>query len=180
MISLLSILLQTTAPAPAPVPVPARAPAPAPWTVSTRPNADPTITSTVTGTPSDDNGAKLVFRCDSGKVKVVSIQLFTRAALGGPPNRPVSLTIDGGTPLIDNWEFVPQGAFQRADVAVTTTTAAIAAGKSIKLHTTTTTGEPIDATFAGPPSDASIKAVLAACDYTLGQVPVRPKDKKGK
>ena len=170
MISLLSILLQTAAPAPAP----------APWTVSTRPNADPTVTSTVTSTPSLDNSAKLVVRCDAGKVKVVSIQLFTRTPLGGPPNRPVSVTIDGAMPLIDNWEFVEKGAFSRADGAVTTMTTAIASGKAIKLHTTTSTGEPIDATFAGPPSDASIKSVLAGCDYTLGTVPVRPKDKKDK
>jgi hypothetical protein len=160
--------------------VPAAAPAPAPWTVSTRPNADPAITSTVTGVSSADNGAKLVVRCDSGKVKVVSIQLFTRTPLGGPPNRPVSLTIDGATPLIDNWEFVEKGAYSRADAAVTTMTTAIAAGKVLKLHTTTSAGEPIDATFAGPPSDASIKSVLAGCDYTLGTVPVRPKDKKDK
>ena len=174
MISIVALLLQA-APAPAAV---------APWTVSTRPKTDPAITSTVTGTSSADGNAKLVVRCDAGKANVVSVQLFSRTALGGPPARPVSLTFDATTPMIDNWEFVQQGAFQRDDVAVTTLTTALATAKAIKLHTTTTTGEPVDASFAGPASAAPITSVLAACGYTLGQAPVRapdPKDaKKGK
>jgi hypothetical protein len=173
MISIVALLLQA-APAPAAV---------APWTVTPRPSADPTITTTVTSASSVDGNAKLVVRCDAGKAKVVSVQLFSRTSLGGPPARPVSLTFDANTPMIDNWEFVPQGAFQRDDVAVTTLTTALAAAKTIKVHTTTTTGEAVDASFTGPASPAPITSVLAACGYTLGQAPVRapdPKDKKGK
>ncbi|MDB5677353.1 hypothetical protein [Sphingomonas bacterium] len=176
MISILALFLQATAaPAPAPAPV-------APWTVTPRPNADPTITSTVVGTPSSDGNARLVMRCDSGKERVVSVQLFTKTALGGPPDRPVTLTIDGGTPLGANWEFVEKGAYIREDVAVTTLTTAIAGGKAIKLHTTTAAGEPIDASFAGPPSAAPVTTLLGACGYTLGTPPVRvdPNAKKPK
>ena len=57
----------------------------------------------------------------------------------------------------------------------------LASAKTIKVHTTTTTGEPVDATFAGPASAQPITAVLAACGYTLGKPPVRapePKDDK--
>lgn len=171
MISIVALLLQA-APAPAAV---------APWTVTTRPNADPTITSTLTSASSADGNAKLVVRCDAGKAKVVSVQLFSRTPLGGPPARPVSLTFDANTPMIDNWEFVQQGAFQRDDMAVTTLTTALATAKAIKVHTTTTTGEPIDATFTGPASAQPITSVLAACGYTLGQPPVRaPEPKDGK
>jgi len=169
MISIVALLLQA-APAPAAV---------APWTVTTRPNADPTITSTLTSGSSADGNAKLVVRCDAGKANVVSVQLFSRTPLGGPPARPVSLTFDANTPMIDNWEFVQQGAFQRDDVAVTTLTTALAAAKTIKMHTTTTTGEPIDASFTGPTSAQPITAVLAACGYTLGQPPVRAPEPKG-
>lgn len=182
MISILALLLQSAAaPAPAPAPAPAAAPA-APWTVTLRPKTDPAMTSTVAGTPSDDGAARLVLRCDSGAQQVVSVQLFTRAALGGPPDRPVTLTIDGGTPMGSNWEFVEKGAYVREDIAVTTITTAIATGKSIKLATTTAAGEPVNATFAGPPSAEPVKAVLAACGYTLGTPPVRvdPKDKNKK
>ena len=70
-----------------------------------------------------------MLRCDSGKEKIVSVQLFTKTALGGPPDRPVTLTIDGGTPMGANWEFVDKGAYMREDMAVTTLTAAIATAK---------------------------------------------------
>ena len=164
MISLLALLLQSAAPAPAPV---------APWTVINRTSADGTMHTTLASTPSSDGNARLVMKCDAGTEKVVSLQFFSRTALGGPPDRPVTLTIDGGTPLGANWEFVEKGAFIREDVGVTTLTTAIASGKTINVHTTTATGEPIDATFAGPPSAAPVNAVLGACGYTLGAVPVR-------
>lgn len=180
MISILSLMLQATV-APAPAPAPAAAPV-APWTVTVRPKTDPAITSTVVGTPSVDKSSRLVVRCDAGSQQVVSVQFFTKTALGGPPDRPVTLTIDGGTPMGANWEFVDKGAYIREDMAVTTLTTAIAAGKAIKLSTTTTTGEQVNASFAGPPSAEPVKKVLAACGYTLGTPPVRvePKDKDKK
>ena len=170
MISVIALLLQSAA-APASVP---------PWTVRAHPNADPTITSTMAGTASVDGNASLLFRCDASKVKVVSVQFFSRTPLGGPPNRQISVSVDNGAPVLANWEFVEKGAFVRDDVTVTTLTTAIAIGKSIKLHTTTATGDPIDATFSGPPSVGPVTGVLSACGYTLGTVPVRPKEKKGK
>ena len=179
MISILSLLLQATAPTAAPAPAPAPV---APWTVTLRPKTDPTMTSTVAGTPSTDGNARIVVRCDSGAQQVVSVQFFTKSSLGGPPDRPVTLTIDGGTPMGANWEFVEKGAYIREDVAVTTITSAIAKGKSIKLATTTTANAPVDATFAGPPSADPVTKVLAACGYTLGTPPVRvdPKAKTNK
>jgi hypothetical protein len=182
MISILALLLQATAaPAPAPAPAPAAAPV-APWTVTLRPKTDPAMTSTVVGTPSGDGNARLVVRCDSGAQQVVSVQFFTKTALGGPPDRPVTLTIDGGTPMGANWEFVEKGAYIREDIAVTTLTTAIAAGKSIKLATTTAAGAAVNASFAGPPSAEPVTKVLAACGYTLGTPPVRidPKAKTKK
>ncbi|WP_375398924.1 hypothetical protein [uncultured Sphingomonas sp.] len=146
--------------------------APPPWTVTTRPSADPTITSTLTGVTSADGNARLIVRCDAGAAKVVSVQLFSKVPLGGPPDRPVSLTVDGGMAMIDNWEFVEKGAYERGEVAVTTLTTAIAKGKTIALHTTTAAGVAVDATFAGPSNAQPVTGVLAACGYTLGAVPV--------
>ena len=173
MISILSLLLQSTA-APTAVPVPAPAAAPvAPWTVTSRTSPDGAMHSTVAGTPSSDGNARLVVKCDAGAQQVVSVQFFSKSPLGGPPDRPVTLTIDGGTPMGANWEFVERGAYIREDVAVTTITTAIAKGKSIKLATTTAAGAAVDATFAGPPSAEPVTKVLAACGYTLGTPPVR-------
>lgn len=172
MITILSLFLQATAPTAVPAPAPAAAPV-APWTVMQRPKTDPAITSTVAGTSSDDGNARIVLRCDSGAQQVVSVQVFTKTALGGPPDRPVTLTIDGGTPMGTNWEFVDKGAYIREDMAVTTITTALATAKSIKLATTTAAGQPVTASFAGPPSAEPVKKVLAACGYTLGTAPVR-------
>ena len=182
MISILALFLQTAA-TPAPAPAPVAAPPPvAPWTVTVRPKTDPAITSTVVGAPSDDGSSRLVVRCDSGAQQVVSVQLFTKAALGGPPDRPVTLMFDYATPMGANWEFVEKGAYIRDDMAVTTITTAMATAKKIKIHTTTTTGSTIDASFAGPPSAEPVTKVLAACGYTLGTPPVRvdPNAKKKK
>ena len=88
MISILTLLLQA-APAPAAV---------APWTVTTRPKTDPAITSTVTGASSADGGAKLVVRCDAGKAKVVSVQLFSRTSLENIPEYPTESAI-----RLPNW-----------------------------------------------------------------------------
>lgn len=171
MLPILALLLQTAPPP---------APAPAPWVVATRPTSDPTITATVTSITSAA-GDRLTVRCDAGTAKVVSVQFRSHTALGGPPDRVVDLSVDGTTPISEIWEFAapPQSVtYSREDQAVTAITNAIAKGKSIKLHTITFAGEPVDATFAGPPSDAPIKAVLAACGYTLGTVPVRAPVKK--
>ena len=181
MISILSLFLQATAPAAAPAPAPAAAPV-APWTVTVRSKTDPVMTTTAVNAPSDDGSGRLVVKCDAGAEQVVSVQFLTKTALGGPPDRPVTLTIDGGTPMGANWEFVEKGAYIREDMAVTTITTALAAAKSIKLATTTATGEAVNASFSGPPSAEPITKVLAACGYTLGTPPVRvdPKDKKKK
>ena len=71
--------------------------------------------------------------------------------------RPLSLTIDSGIPLIANWEFRSGIALESEDSAVTTIVAAFAHAKEIKLHTSNLAGEPIDAVFDGPASDAGLE-----------------------
>jgi len=162
MISILALLLQA-APAPAAV---------ASWAVAERPNTNPGVTSILASVSSAD-GSKLAVRCDASKMNIVSVQFFSSKPLGGPPTRPVSMTFDANMPMIDNWEFAKQGAFQRDDMAVTTLASGIAAAKVIKVHTTTIAGEGVDASFAGPGTAAPITQVLKACGYALGQPPVR-------
>ena len=86
----------------------------------------------------------------------------------------MSLQIDGATPLVANWERLGGAAIERDDGAVTTIAAALAHGRQIRLHTSDGGGAATDATFAGPPGDAPVRRVLAACGYQLGQRPVRP------
>jgi len=165
MISILVLLLQAAAPAPAP--------APAPWTPVTRGDAASGNASTSMYAYSRTPGGRLAVRCDARADKVVSLQFRGPGDLGAGPVRPVSLIIDGGTPLIANWEFISGIALEREDAAVTTITNALAHAREIKLHTTNLAGEPIDAVFDGPPSAAGITQVLSACGYTLGEIPTR-------
>ena len=180
MISLFALLLQAAAPAPAPTPAPAPAPAAtptptpvAPWTPVMRGDAASGTLSSSLYVFSRTPGSRLAVRCDARVDRVVSLQFRAAGDLGAGPVRPVSLIIDGGTPLIANWEFISGIALEREDAAVTTITAALAHAHEIKLHTTNLAGESIDAVFDGPPSDAGLTQVLAVCGYTLGTQPVR-------
>ncbi|MFA5964485.1 MAG: hypothetical protein WC804_10745 [Sphingomonas sp.] len=165
MITILAMLLQAAAPAPVA--------APAPWAPITRGDTASGNLSVSAYVYSRTPGGRLAVRCDARVDKVVSIQFRGPGDLGAGPVRPVSLTIDGGTPLIANWEFISGIALEREDAAVTTIAAALAHAKEIKVHTTNLVGEPIDAVFDGPANPDGLTQVLTACGYTLGTIPVR-------
>jgi hypothetical protein len=170
MISILALLLQAAAPAPAPAATPAPV---VPWTPVTRGDAAAGTLSSSVYVFSRTPGSRLAVRCDARTDKVVSIQFKAPGDLGAGPVRPVSLILDGGTPLIANWEFISGIALEREDAAVTTITAALAHAREIKVHTTNLAGEPVDAVFDGPASPAGLTQVLGTCGYTLGTIPVR-------
>ena len=146
--------------------------APAPWAVTTKSDAAFGSQSTMAAQISTDGNAKLVLRCDVTTVKVVSLQLFTKVELGGTP-RPVIVTPDAAAPLSAPWDFRPKAAVMSADDMVTALTAALSGAQTIKVRTTTAAGEAVDLTFTGPAGNPSIQQVLSACDYKLGELPVR-------
>lgn len=146
--------------------------APAPWAVTSKTDAASGVQSTMAGQLSADGNAKLVLRCDVSTVKVVSVQLFTKIELGGVP-RPVIVTADAAAPLSASWDFRPKAAVVSADDLVTPLAAAIAGAQTIKVRTTTVAGEAVDLTFTGPGSNPALSQVLSACDYKLGELPVR-------
>lgn len=156
------LLLQTATPAPAAV---------APWTARERTDAATGAKSVTAGAASREKNARLSLRCDA-QVPVVSIQYIPREALGAGPDRMVSLSFDSGPPVDFLWEFPGTAAFVRDTPQVTALTIEFARAKTIKVHTMSVANTAVDATFDGPASDASVKAVLAACGYTLGQVPI--------
>ncbi len=165
MILFLTMALQAAAPA-------AAAPPPAPWTprmkmdpVTNKPSGSVSATST-------DGNSRLVVRCDRRGDNVVSIQFIPNVPFIAATPRPVSITIDGGTALGANWEFPGRGAVVSDEAIVTNLTVAIAHGKSIKVHVIDPFEKPLDAIFAGPPSEAPIKQVVESCGYVFGVVPV--------
>jgi len=170
MISILTMLLQAAAPVPAATPTPAPV---VPWTAVTRGDAASGTLSSSVYVFSRTPGSRLAVRCDARADKVVSLQFRGPGDLGAGPVRPVSLIVDGGIPLIANWEFISGIALEREDAAVTTITTALAHAREFKIHTTNLAGEPVDAVFDGPASTAGLTQVLATCGYTLGTIPER-------
>lgn len=174
MILFLALALQAAAPAATPAAAP-----PAPWTP--RMKADPATgaqSGSVSAMSVEGNG-RLVIRCDRAVENIVSVQFSPTPPFSAATPRPVSIQIDGAAPLGANWEFPGRGAYVADDAIVTTLTTAIAHGRQIKVHIIDPANNVVDATFAGPPSEAPIKQVVEACGYTFGEVPVRaPAPKK--
>lgn len=158
---MLALLLQGTAPAAVPVP----------WAVTrTTARGAPATTTSVW---SADGRARLVVRCDTATDPIVSLQFFPRGGFPPATARPVSINIDDGGWLGTNWQFPGNGAFISDDVVVTNLAAMLAHGKAVRVRVIGPDEMPVEATFAGPPGDAPVRAVLSACGYELGKVPPR-------
>ena len=158
------LLLQAATPVSAPA---------APWTPRERTDAATGAKSVAVGATSRENNARLSLRCDA-QVPVVSLQYIPREPLGAGPERVVSMSFDGGPPVALAWEFPGTAAFVRDTPSVTALTIEMAKARAIKVEALSTAGTTVSATFDGPGGDAPIKAVLTACGYTLGEVPVAP------
>ncbi len=144
---------------------------PVPWAVTTKVNGASTATSASVW--SQDGAARLVVRCDAASEKIVSIQFIPRTGFPAAQPRPVSMNVDDNGWLGSNWQFPGSGAFTSQDTIVTTLAAQLAHGKAIKVRVINPDNTPVDATFAGPATDAPVKRVLSACGYELGVVPAR-------
>ena len=160
---ILPLLLQAAVPA-------AAAPA-TPWATRERVDQATGAKSTTASVLARDGRARLSLRCDA-QVPVVSVQYIPGTALGASDDRPVSMSFDGAAPLTFDWEFPGNAAFVRDTPQVTALTVAMASAKTIKVHALSLTNADVDATFDGPPSAGAVSAVLTACGYTLGQVPL--------
>ncbi|WEJ98083.1 MAG: hypothetical protein P0Y59_14100 [Candidatus Sphingomonas phytovorans] len=167
MILFLTMALQAAAPA-------AAAPAPAaPWTPRLQSDPATGAKSGKVWAASREGNGQLVVRCDRRTENIVSIQFIPSLPFAAATPRPVSIQVDGGSPLGTNWEFPGKGTYVADDQVVTTLASAIAHAKEIKLRVIDPMNNAVDATFAGPPSDTPIKQVLETCGYVLGQVPTR-------
>lgn len=169
---LLFLLLQAAAPAPvAPAPPP-----PAPWEPRERTNADGSA-STSAAVIARDGSSRLTVKCDKGAEPVVSVQFVAKQALQEPaedgsyPSKSVGLRFDTGPAIAYDWQFRGRVAYNADPAAVTALTTFLVKAKAIQVETTTAAKFAFMATFDGPASDASIRQVLSACGYTLGEVP---------
>jgi hypothetical protein len=157
--------------------VPAAAPASAPrWTTVAKIDPATHLGSTSVSTWTADGKARLVVRCDRSApaTNAVSVQFIPKPGFARATPRPVTLTADNGPALGANWEFPGGGAYTAQDGVVTTLTVAIAHAHTIKIRAIDPTNTPIDAVFAGPGSEASIRQTVEACGQVFGQYPAPP------
>lgn len=171
---ILFALLQTVA-----TPASPPAPPPAPWAAQTRTNPDGSVLSVAAAARSRDGKARLAVRCDRAADPVVSLQFRpTGHVMAAAEDRLVSLAAEGAKPIEANWQFPAGAAVMSEPETVTELTVALDTARAFTV-TTTEGGAPLVATFDGPAGTPGIRAVLAACGYTLGTVPepVKPQPK---
>lgn len=163
MISIPVLLLLQAASAPA-------TPPPRPWEPRTRTVAGG-VTSTIAQVSGKD-GSRLVVKCDRGTEALVSVQFFAGQPLseadasGAFASKPVGVRFDGGAANEYDWQFRAAAAFISDEAAVTSLTQQLAHAKQIKVETTNAANFRVEAVFDGPPSEAPIRQVLAACSTT--------------
>lgn len=161
---LLPLLLQGATAA-----VPAHAPAP--WTVvHLTANGAP---ATSTSVWAQDGKARLVVRCDTAGTPIVSLQFIPKPGFPAATPRPVAINADDNGWLGTNWQFPGNGAFVSDEVIVTNLAMIVAHAKAIRVRVIAPDNATVEAVFAGPASDAPIRAVLKACGYDLGTAPSR-------
>lgn len=129
--------------------------------------------ATATSAWSADGNARLVVRCDTTGAPIVSLQFIPRAGFPAATPRPVSINVDGNGWLGTNWQFPGTGAFVSDDTVVANLAVMVAQGKSIRVRASAPDDGIVEATFAGPASDAPVRAVLTACGYAFGKPPPR-------
>lgn len=160
---MLALMLQAAAPPPTTVP--------APWAITQTTAKGAPATSTSVW--AQDGKARLVVRCDSAGTPIVSLQFIPKAGFPAATPRPVAINADDGGWLGTNWQFPGNGAFVSDDVIVTNLAMTVAHARSIKIRVIDPDNATLEAVFAGPATDAPIRAVLKACSYELGAVPPR-------
>lgn len=155
----------------APVPVSAPAPA-APGVWVFRENSDPTRPKSATATVRAADGSRLLLRCDTVNVPIVSVQFMPNPAVPAGDSRIVTLTLDEAQADMTAWLFPGKGAYNGEAGEVFLIAEEIAKAKKVRVGFAE--GETmIEQNFAGPGGDAIFRKVYAVCGlpYALNPAP---------
>jgi hypothetical protein len=166
MISLLLALAQTapaqTAPAGPPV-----------WTYKEATDAATGKKSATAGIRAADGSGRLVVRCDTAAMPIVSIQYLPKPPLPASDPRTVKVTFDEAKFEVAGWQFPGMGAYYGESVSVFIMVGEIAGAKAIRVTLDDPQGM-VESSFTGPGDDAMFRKVYAACGfpYEMPAVPV--------
>ena len=175
MISFLFALALGAQTAPASAPAAAPATAPGVWTF--RESSDPAQPKSATATVRAADGSRLLLRCDTVNVPIVSVQFMPRPAVPAGDSRIVTLTLDEGMADMTAWLFPGKGAYNGETAEVFLIAEEIAKAKKVRLSFAE--GETmIEREFAGPGGDAMFRKVYATCGMPYAMPSVTPASNK--
>lgn len=160
---LLATMLPQTAPAQT---------APPAWTYRESTDATSGKKSATAQIRAADGSGRLIVRCDTIEIPIVSVQYIPNPALAAGPSRDVTLTVDEAGAEISGWEFPGMGAYRGEPYDVFIFASKIAAAKTIRIDTVNDAGQPIESVFKGPGNDTMFRQVYATCGlpYALPKV----------
>ncbi|MES2441959.1 MAG: hypothetical protein V4574_03950 [Pseudomonadota bacterium] len=110
-----------------------------------------------------DGTGRLIVRCDTIAIPIVSVQYIPRPPLPASDRKSIVVTIDEASAEIAAWEFPGAGAYLGEPYDVFSLAEKIAAAKTIRLNTSNAAGEPIQSVFKGPGNDTLFRQVYATC-----------------
>lgn len=175
MISFLFALALGAQTAPASAPAAAPAAAPGVWTF--RESTDPAQPKSATATVRAADGSRLLLRCDTVNVPIVSVQFMPRPAVPAGDSRIVTLTLDEGMADMTAWLFPGKGAYNGETAEVFLIAEEIAKAKKVRIGFAE--GETmIEREFAGPGGDAMFRKVYATCGMPYAMPSVTPASNK--
>lgn len=116
-----------------------------------------------------DNSGRLIIRCDTAVIPIVSIQYIPRPALPASEPKMVTVTFDEAKAEMAGWEFPGQGAYYGEPISVFLMAQQVVAAKSIRVTTENAEGNVVESTFKGPGSDTMFRQVYAACGFPYEQ-----------
>jgi hypothetical protein len=175
MISFLFALALGAQTAPASAPAAAPAAAPGVWTF--RESSDPAQPKSATATVRAADGSRLLLRCDTVNVPIVSVQFMPRPAVPAGDSRIVTLTLDEGMADMTAWLFPGKGAYNGETAEVFLIAEEIAKAKKVRLSFAE--GETmIEREFVGPGGDAMFRKVYATCGIPYAMPSVTPTSNK--
>lgn len=172
MLSYLLLALLQAAPAQAPAETPA-------WTFHESTDATTGKKSATAFVRAADGSARLIVRCDTAAIPIVSIQYIPKPPLAASDPMSVTVTFDESQAEIGPWQFPGAGAYVGDGVTVFQIADKIAKSKTIRVTIVKPDDSVAETTFVGPGDDAKFRQVYAACGFPYQQpAPPLTKDVK--
>jgi hypothetical protein len=148
------LLLALTPPQTAPAPV---------WTYKEATDATTGKKSATAQIRAADGSGRLIVRCDTIEIPIVSVQYIPNPPLPASDSKQVTVTINEASAEISNWEFPGMGAYRGEPYDVFLLASEIATAKTVRIGTENADGQPIGSSFTGPGNDTLFRQVYATC-----------------